>query len=82
MSAPHVQLAKFKKDMEDNIDKSDWLILIICYVLVVISTIYNQCVHIRNCAAFCCSEEKREEAEGGNGNGKLYKEGVVSSGSG
>lgn len=29
------------------------------------------------CAAFCCSEEKREEAEGGNSNGKLYKDWVV-----
>lgn len=35
-------------------------------------------VHIRICAAFCCSEEKREEAEGGNSNGKLYKDWVVS----
>jgi len=34
-------------------------------------------VHIRICAAFCCSEEKREEAEGGNSNGKLYKDWVV-----
>lgn len=49
---------------------------------MVISTIYNQiCVHIRFCAAFCCSEEKREEADGGNSNWKLYKDGVVSSGS-
>lgn len=37
-------------------------------------------VHIRICAAFCCSEEKREEAEGGNSNGKLYKDWVVSGG--
>lgn len=38
------------------------------------------CVHNRFCAAFCCSEEKREEAEGGNSNGKLYKDWVVSGG--
>ena len=36
---------------------------------------------LRICAAFCCSEEKWEEAKGGNSNWKLNKEWVVSSGS-
>ena len=35
------------------------------------------CVYIRICAAFCCSEEEGEEAEGGNGNGELYKECIL-----
>ena len=34
-------------------------------------------VHIRFCAAFCCSEEKREEAEGGNSNWELDEDWVV-----